>query len=313
MSTTEQSDGLVVIVTGVDSGIGRAIAVELARAGHHVYAGVRDLDGRNTQRVQALREFAAAENVHLTPLELDVLSEPGCRSAIDVVLGDHGRIDVVVNNAGMLMAGVAEGFTPEQFLQILDTNAVSWLRVNRAVLPVMRRQGSGTLVYISSTSAHIAETFMATYIAGKAAGEFLAESMGLEVAPLGISTVIVVPGAFTEGTEHFAHSNPPADTAVVAQYGSLPDRAAQIPERLSAIDLANDGSAAQVETVGRALVEVLGKPRSEHPRRFVVDAQRKGVEEVDAVRAARQSDFFRQLGIDDLLTVAVPATTEEKK
>ncbi|MGZ0232556.1 SDR family NAD(P)-dependent oxidoreductase [Streptomyces sp. SCPE 10] len=313
MPTTEKSDRLVVIVTGAGSGIGRAVAVELARAGHIVYAGMRDLDGRNSRRAEALRELASAENVRLTALELDVLSEFGCRSAVDVVLGEYGRIDVVVNNAGMLMAGVAEGFTPDQFLRILDTNAVSWLRVNRAVLPVMRRQGSGTLAYISSTTAHLAEPFMATYIASKAAGEFLAESMGLEVAPLGIDTVIVVPGAFTEGTEHFAHSNPPADAAVVTQYAGLPDRAAQIPERLHAIDLADDGSPAQVESVGRALVEVLEQPRSKRPRRVVVDAQRKGVEELDAVRATKQLTFFRRLGIDDLLTVAVPTTTIEEK
>ncbi|MEU4897238.1 SDR family oxidoreductase [Streptomyces sp. NPDC044780] len=313
MPTPEKSDSLVVIVTGAGSGIGRAVAVELARAGHIVYAGMRDLDGRNSRRAEDLRELASAENVRLMALELDVLSEPGCRSAVDVVLGEYGRIDVVVNNAGMLMAGVAEGFTPDQFLRILDTNAVSWLRVNRAVLPVMRRQGSGTLAYISSTTAHLAEPFMATYIASKAAGEFLAESMGLEVAPLGIDTVIVVPGAFTEGTEHFAHSNPPADAAVVTQYAGLPDRVAQIPERLHAIDLANDGSPAQVESVGRALVEVLEKPQGKRPRRVVVDAQRKGVEELDAVRAAKQLTFFRQLGIDDLLTVAVPTTTIEEK
>ncbi|MFC8083070.1 SDR family NAD(P)-dependent oxidoreductase [Streptomyces sp. NPDC057340] len=232
MPTTENSGSLVVIVTGAGSGIGRAVAMELARAGHIVYAGMRDLDGRNSRRAEDLRELASAEDLRLTALELDVLSEPGCRSAVDAVLAEHGRIDGVVDNAGMLMTGVAEGFTPDQFLRILDTNAVSWLRVNRAVLPVMRRQGSGTLAYISSTSAHIAEPFMATYIASKAAGEFL---------------------------------------------------------------------------------EVLGKPQGKRPRRVVVDAQRKGVEELDAVRAAKQRTFFHHLGIDDLLTVAVPATFEERR
>jgi hypothetical protein len=149
---------------------------------------------------------------------------------------------------------------------------------------------------------------MATYIASKAAGEFLAESMGLEVAPFGIDTVILVPGAFTEGTEHFAHGSPPADAAVVAQYGDLPDRVAQVPERLHAIDLAN-GGAAQVSSVGGALVEVLRTAPADRPRRVVVDAQNKGVEDLDVVRQARQREFFHRLGIDDLLTVAAPVTT----
>jgi NAD(P)-dependent dehydrogenase (short-subunit alcohol dehydrogenase family) len=307
MSRVPSPDVQVVVVTGAGSGIGRAIAVALARAGHFVYAGMRDLASRNSERAASLRELAADEGLRLTPLELDVLSEAGCRSAVDVVVGEQGRIDVVVNNAGMLMTGVGEGFTPDQFLRVLDTNAVSWLRVNRAVLPVMRRRGAGTLVYVSSTTAHIAEPFMATYIASKAAGEFLAESMGLEVAPFGIDTVILVPGAFTEGTEHFAHGSPPADAAVVAQYGDLPDRVARVPERLRAIDLAN-GGAAQVSSVGGALVEVLRTAPADRPRRVVVDAQNKGVEDLDVVRQARQREFFHRLGIDDLLTVAAPAT-----
>lgn len=306
MSDTSAEGRQVVIVTGAGSGIGRAIAVALARAGHTVHAGMRDPEGRNRARATALREFADAESLSLTPLDLDVLSEYGCRSAVDSVLLRDGRIDVVVNNAGMLMTGVAEAFTPDQFLRILDTNAVSWLRVNRAVLPVMRRQGFGTLAYVSSTTAHIAEPFMAPYVASKAAGEWLAESLGLEVAPFGIDTVIVVPGAFTQGTEHFAHTNGPADAAVTAQYGHVPDRAAGLPERLHAIDVANGGAAGDVSSVGHVLVEVLATPPAARPLRVVVDPQRKGVEDVDAVRQARQRDFFRQMGIDDLLKGAEP-------
>jgi len=82
-----------------------------------------------------------------------------------------GRVDVVVNNAGMLMIGMTEAFAPEQVAQIFDTNAISCLRVNRAALPAMRRQGRGVLVYISSTTAHIFEPFMGPYVASKAAGE----------------------------------------------------------------------------------------------------------------------------------------------
>ena len=208
---------------------------------------------------------------------------------------------MVVNNAGMLMSGVAEAFTPEQFLKILDTNAVSWLRMARAVLPVMRRQGAGTLVYVSSTTAHIVEPFMATYIASKAAGEAFAESIGFEVTQFGIDTVIVVPGAFTQGTQHFVHTTGPAEPAVTAQYGNLPTVVAQIPQRLAAIDVAQQGHNADVGSVGDALVEVLDRPRGSRPRRVIVDAQRKGVDDVDAIRTERQRTFFTALGIDYLL------------
>jgi NAD(P)-dependent dehydrogenase (short-subunit alcohol dehydrogenase family) len=94
-----------------------------------------------------------------------------CRAAVDQVLAEQGRVDVVVNNAGMLMIGMTEAFAPEQVAQIFDTNAISCLRVNRAALPAMRRRGRGVLVYISGTTAHIFEPFMGPYVASKAAGE----------------------------------------------------------------------------------------------------------------------------------------------
>ncbi len=304
MSSTEYSSpGQVIVVTGAGSGLGQAVAEKLALAGHLVYAGMRGLAARSAERAAAAERFAAQHGVTLRPLELDVLSDTGCRAAIDKVLFDQGRVDVVVNNAGMLMSGVAEAFTAEQFLTILDTNVVSWLRMNRAVLPVLRRQSAGTLVYISSTTAHIVEPFMATYIASKAAGEAFAESIGFEVTPFGIDTIIVVPGAFTQGTQHFAHSTAPAESAVAAQYGDLAAAVAEIPARLEAIDIARHGHTADVGSVGDALVDVLRQPRGARPRRVIVDAQHKGVEDIDAVRSDRQRAFFTALGIDHLFAV----------
>lgn len=118
----------VIVVTGAGSGIGRAIAQALAIAGHTVYASMRSLKERNQERVEQLSRFAAEKKVALRALELDVLSEESIRAAFDQVLLETGRLDVVVNNAGMLMVGIAEAFTPAQMARILDTNAISWLR-----------------------------------------------------------------------------------------------------------------------------------------------------------------------------------------
>src|SRR5690606_12087273 len=135
-------------------------------------------------------------------------------AAVNHILAEHGRLDVVVNNAGMLMTGVTEAFSVEQVARIIDTNALSWLRVNRAALPVMRRQGGGLLMYVGSTTSRLNEPFLGPYIASKAAGDALAEIMGMEVRPSGIESVTLVPGAFTSGTEHFAHANLPEYHAV---------------------------------------------------------------------------------------------------
>lgn len=299
---TVLADKKVVLVTGAGSGIGRAVAEVLARTGHCVYASMRSIMDHGGGRATELRQFAEREGVELRVVEMDVLSEASCRAAVDQVLAEQGRVDVVVNNAGMLMLGMTEAFAPEQLAHILDTNAISWLRVNRAVLPAMRRQGFGVLVYISSTIAHIFEPFMGPYVASKAAGEALAEVMGFEVSRFGVESVIVVPGAFTSGTDHFAHAHAPAHGAVVAQYGDLPKVVESLGQRLEAIDAAN-GGALDVSAVGEAVRRVLDLPHGERPARIVVDGQHKGVEELIALRHAKQAAFFKQLGVDDLMTI----------
>jgi len=296
------SGRMIVLVTGSGSGIGRAVAQVLARAGHCVYASMRLSSEHGRAQADEARQFAAREGADLHVVEMHVLSEASCRAAVDQVVAEQGRIDVVVNNAGMLMLGITEAFAPEQLAEIFDTNAISWLRVNRALLPAMRRQGRGVLIYISSTTAHIFEPFMGPYVASKVAGEALAEVMSFEVSGFGIESVIVVPGAFTSGTEHFAHAHTPANLAVVAQYGDLPERAALLGARLEAIDAAN-GGAVDISAVGEAVRRALDLPHGERPARIIVDAQQKGVEALDALHHAKQASFFRQLGVDDLMTI----------
>jgi len=293
------TDTQVILVTGAGSGIGLAIAAVLARAGHHVYAGLRLSRSEGEEHAASIRDLAGREGVDLRVVDLDVLSEPSCRAAIDQVVEERGRLDVVVNNAGMLMTGITEAFAPDQLQAIFDTNATSWLRVNRAALPAMRRQGNGVLAYTSSTTAHIAEPFLGPYAAAKAAGEALAEVMGMEARPFGIETVIVVPGAFTSGTEHFTHAGKPAHPAVVAQYGDLPDRADTLGERLQAIDRGNDGSL-DVTAVGEALRDALSKPTGQRPYRLFVDGQKKGVEDILSVQDARQAALLDSFGLSDL-------------
>ncbi len=299
---SEMSERKTVLVTGAGSGIGRAVAHVLALAGHCVYAGMRLTAEAGSTRADEAKEVAERERVDLHVVEMDVLSEASCRAAVDLILAERQRLDVVVNNAGMLMVGMTEGFTPEQLAQIFDTNAISWLRVNRAALPAMRRQGRGVLVYISSTTAHIFEPFMGPYVASKAAGEALAEVMGLEVSRFGIESVIIVPGAFTSGTDHFAHAHAPANASVVAQYGDISKIIENLGSRLEAIDAAH-GGAPDVSAVGEAVRRALDLPHGERPGRIVVDPQHKGVDDLDALYRVKQTAFFEQLGVADLMSI----------
>jgi NAD(P)-dependent dehydrogenase (short-subunit alcohol dehydrogenase family) len=295
--TTEQ---LIVLVTGAGSGIGKAVALSLARAGHRVFASMRGTSEKNSARANEMTQLAHHERLALEVIELDVLSEVSCRAAVDLIVARHGQLDVVVNNAGMLMQGLTEAFSVEQVARIIDTNALSWLRVNRAALPVMRRQGHGVLMYVGSTTSRLHEPFLGPYVASKAAGDALAEIMGMEVRPAGIETVILVPGAFTEGTEHFAHAQSPAYPAIEQQYGDLPARMSGLAGRLQAIDAAN-GGALDVSAVGDAACRVLAMPRGHRPSGVTIDGQHKGTEAIDALHHEKQANFLRQMTLDDLL------------
>lgn len=297
----------IVLITGAGSGIGKAIALALARAGHHVYASLRDVRKTNRERSEALEQMARQESLALDVLELDVLSETACRAAVDLILARHGRLDVVINNAGMLMTGLTEAFSVEQVAHIIDTNALSWLRVNRAALPTMRRQGQGVLMYVGSTTSRLHEPFLGPYIASKVAGDALAEVMAMEVMASGIESVILMPGAFTAGTEHFAHTQAPAFPAIELQYGELAARLDSLGAKLEAIDRAN-GGALEVAAVGEAAAMVLAMPRGQRPLRITVDGQRKGTEAIDVVYRQKQAEFLHRMGLDDMILPASPAT-----
>src|SRR6185312_4343712 len=132
--------------------------------------------------------------------------------AVSQIIEAHGRIDVVVHNAGQMMSGPAEAFTPEQLAELYDINVLSTQRVNRAVLPYMRRQGQALLIWVSSSStAGGTPPYLAPYFAAKAGMDSMAVQYARELARWGIETSIVVPGAFPSGTNHFSHSGKPAD------------------------------------------------------------------------------------------------------
>lgn len=130
--------------------------------------------------------------------------------------------------------------------------------------------------------------------------------MGMEVRPFGIESVTLVPGAFTTGTEHFAHAQEPAYTAVVEQYGDLSSRMATLGEKLKAIDAAH-GGALTVEDVGRAACQVLSMPRGARPSRVIIDGQQKGTEAIDDIYHEKQTAFLVHLGLADLAPPAPAA------
>src|SRR5258705_3825470 len=125
----------IIVVTGTSNGFGRLASNALAQAGHTVYASMRETTGRNTSRVAEVKALAGQHNVDLRAIELDVASQASVDAAIGGIISDHGRLDVVIHNASRVAYGPTEAFTPEQLVELYDTNVVSTQRVNRAALP----------------------------------------------------------------------------------------------------------------------------------------------------------------------------------
>ncbi|PRY44026.1 SDR family oxidoreductase [Umezawaea tangerina] len=291
----------IILITGASSGIGELSAKALAQAGHTVYAGMRNTNGRNAHKVLEYATHAKTHHVDLRSIDLDVSSQESADTAVATLKDTHDRIDVVMHNAGHMVTGPAEAFTPEEMTAVFDTNVLGAQRVNRAVLPVLRAQGHGLLLWTGSTSTRGGTPpYLAPYFAAKAAMDSLAVSYAAEVARFGIETSIIVPGAFTSGTNHFPNSGRPADQATVDAYETrYAGLSAQVAERLAA--LAPD---ADVSAVADAVVEVVGLPDGTRPFRTHIDPSHDGAEEVAAVADRIRAEFLGRIGLADLLTPA---------
>ena len=290
----------VIVVTGASSGFGRLSAEALALAGHTVYASMRDTTGRNASQVEAVGYFAKDNGVDLRTVEMDVQSQSSVDAAIDKIFNANGRIDVVVHNAGHMVFGPAEAFTPQQLADLYDINVVSTQRVNRAVLPHMRRQQQGLLVWVSSSSsAGGTPPYLAPYFAAKAA---LAVAYARELVRWGIETSIIVPGAFTSGTNHFARAGSPADHTVVDQYeaGPYAGFGSRVQEAFDAIVPPN----ADVSAVADAVVSVVDTPFGQRPFRVHIDPAQDGADVGFAVPDRLKAEMLHRVGLQDLLKPA---------
>jgi NAD(P)-dependent dehydrogenase (short-subunit alcohol dehydrogenase family) len=291
----------VIAITGASSGFGALSARALADAGHVVYATMRDTTGRNAAAAAEAKRYAATRGVDLRTVELNVLSEASTDSAIRAIVADQGRLDVVIHNAGHMVFGPAEAFTPEQLAELYNVNVLSTQRVNRAVLPEMRKRGNGLLVWVSSSSvAGGTPPYLAPYFAAKAGMDALAVVYARELVRWGIETSIIVPGAFTGGTNHFAHAGSPADKARVAEYeaGPYAGFAEQVRKGFAAI-VPPDADASSVADV---IVRVVNAPVGKRPFRVHVDPTNDGAEVVNAVSDRVRAELLRRIGLEDLLS-----------
>lgn len=293
----------IIVITGASSGFGALTARALAEAGHTVYASMRQTTGRNAPQVEAAKKFSDENHVDLRAIEMDVASQESVDGAIQQIVKENGGLDVVIHNAGHMVFGPAEAFTPEQLAELYDVNVLSTQRVNRAALPFLRKKGQGLVIWVGSSSTRGGTPpYLAPYFAAKAGMDALAVSYAAELVRWNIETVIVVPGAFTSGTNHFAHSGSPADKGRLREYESGPT--VKLSEQIMQGFASTAPENADVAEVARAIVRVVDQPFGSRPFRIHIDPAQDGAEIVNGVADRVRAELLRNMGLADLLKPA---------
>ncbi len=290
----------VVVITGASSGFGALSARAISRAGHTVYAGMRWTDGENAKEVEAVRQFARDEKVDLRSVEMDVQSQESVDAAIQQIVAETGCLDVLIHNAGHMSFGPAEAFTVEQLAELYDVNVLSTQRVNRAALPILRKQGNGLVVWVGSSSTRGGTPpYLGPYFAAKAAMDSLAVSYAGELTRWGIETTIVVPGVYTTGTNHFPTADHPGDEVRAAEYANGPYK--DMPELVHKGHDVMAPAGSDVADVARAIANVIDTPYGQRPFRVTIDPADAGAEVINMMGDRVRAELFRRIGMEDLL------------
>jgi NAD(P)-dependent dehydrogenase (short-subunit alcohol dehydrogenase family) len=281
-----------ILITGTSTGFGRDTAETLARAGHRVFASMRDPQAKNRAHAQALRKQG------IEVVELDVSSDASVEQAVKDVLTRARGIDVLINNAGVASAGVTEAFTPDQAKVVFNTNVVGLLRTIRAVLPAMRRQGQGLIINIGSIVGRVTFPFFGIYGASKFAVEALTDSLRYEVSQLGIDVVLIQPSAYP--TRIYDNVQQPADAERVVAYGAVGEIPGAMFKHFMTTFQAPD--APNPHDVAEAIARLVAQPKGSRPARTVVGAA-FGADTVNAQTAPVQAHVVEALGLGHLAKI----------
>ena len=251
----------IVLITGTNSGFGWLTAHSVAALGHQVYATMRDVNGKNADKAKAL---SAVENV--TVLDVTLTDDESVKKAVDTIIANEGTIDVLVNNAGVALNGVAESFTTADVQYLFDVNVFAPWRFIKQVLPAMRKQADGLIINVTSGFGRVSFPFATIYAGSKFGLEGISEGLHYEVKRLGIDVAIVEPGAFP--TEMSQKTQYASDQSVFEGYSAVADMPGKMVEALTS-EMQSKGPNPQ--DVADAIVKLIGTDKGQRPLRTVVD------------------------------------------
>ena len=281
-----------VIITGSSNGFGLKAAKDFDDKGHQVFATMRNPDGKN----EAAKAELEGHSVHIKVVDMDVTKDASVTEAMYHILAEAGKIDILINNAGIMYLGITEAFSVEQAKFQMETNYYGAIRVMQAVLPAMRKAGTGLIINTSSLVGRISPPFFGTYTATKHALEGYSQALRYEVSPFGVDILLVEPGPF--GTGLLASGQVPAHSEVLESYGELAGVPAAMGESFAQM-LQSEG-APDPQWVVDAYLKLADMPAGKRPTRTVVGIS-WGTNEINEHTQPIQDRILKEMQLDSVL------------
>lgn len=281
-----------IVITGSSNGFGLKAAKDFADKGYRVFATMRHPNGKNAGAKAELEHHSTQIQV----VEMDVTQADTVTAAMNHILAQAGHIDVLINNAGIMYLGITEAFSVEQAQFQMETNYFGAIRVMQAVLPTMRKAGSGLIINTSSLVGRVSPPFFGTYTATKHALEGYCQALRYEVSPFGVDVVLVEPGPF--GTGLLASGQAPAHSEVLDTYGALASVPTAMGENFA--QLLQSEHAPDPQWVVDAYLQLAELPFGGRPTRTVVGIT-WGTDEINALTQPIQDRILKEMQLDAVL------------
>jgi NAD(P)-dependent dehydrogenase (short-subunit alcohol dehydrogenase family) len=281
-----------IIITGISNGFGLKAAKDFADKGNKVYATMRNPNGKNASAKADLERHST----NIRVVDMDVTNDESVKNAMATILAEAGNIDVLINNAGIMYLGITEAFSVEQAKFQMETNYFGAIRVMQAILPSMRKAGSGLIINTSSLVGRLSPPFFGTYTATKHALEGYTQALRYEVSPFGVDIVLVEPGPF--GTGLLASGQAPAHNEVLETYGELTGVPTTMGENFA--QMLQSENAPDPQWVVDAYLKLAEQPFGSRPTRTVVGIT-WGTDEINDLTQPIQDRILKEMQLESVL------------
>jgi NAD(P)-dependent dehydrogenase (short-subunit alcohol dehydrogenase family) len=281
-----------IIITGSSNGFGLKAAKDFADKGYQVFATMRNPNGKNANSKAELESHSTDIKV----VDMDVTNDASVKKAMSTILAEAGNIDILINNAGIMFLGITEAFSVEQAKFQMETNYFGAIRVMQAILPSMRKAGTGLIINTSSLVGRMSPPFFGTYTATKHALEGYSQALRYEVSPFGVDIVLVEPGPF--GTGLLASGQAPAHNEVLETYGELAGVPTAMGDNFAQMLQSED--APDPQWVVDAYLKLAEQPFGSRPTRTVVGIT-WGTDEINNLTQPIQDRILKEMQLESVL------------